>query len=95
MVADILMAFVVALLLEMFGLINKSFKPATIIGCCISLIAVYFLDESSLNFIGEMNFAIWILFVALFDAILTLLEHGIAYILNEIKNDEKCVNNMR
>ena len=40
MIADILMAFVVALFLEMFALMNKFFKQMAILVCCVGLIVV-------------------------------------------------------
>lgn len=73
MIIDIFMAFVMACIIKMFDLMDKYFRPIVIFTICITLILIYFLNENTIHFIGDIDFAIWIIFVILFDIILNLL----------------------
>lgn len=70
MVVDMLMAFVIALFLEMLSSINKYFKQIAIFINCILIIFIYFICGCRIDFIGEMDLSIWIVFVIMFDEVL-------------------------
>ena len=70
MIVDILMAFATALFLEMLALTNKRFKQFIILIICLAIIFIYFISGYQLNFIGEIDLAIWIMFVIIFDMVL-------------------------
>jgi hypothetical protein len=74
MLADILIALVFALIIEMFGALGKTMKHILIVVCCATLIIVYFCSGKAINFVGTMDFSIWVLFVVIFYTILGLLE---------------------
>ena len=82
MFSDILMAFVIALFVEWVHLTDKVFKQIMVIVFCISIIVIYFVSGCQLNYIGEINFGVWILFVILFDQILMI---GINELIKHIK----------
>ena len=88
MSADIGMAFVIALLIRMFAMTNKYLKYIVVSAVCISLISIYFINGCEIGFIGEMDLAIWIVFVILFDMFLDLLENGVTSVLKEAIKDE-------
>ena len=67
---DISMAFVIALMIRMFALTSKYLKYIVVTTMCMTLIAIYFKNGSTIGFIGEMDLAIWIVFVVLFDMLL-------------------------
>jgi len=69
MITDILMAFVIALLLEMLSF-NKYIKPIAISMCCLTIIFIYFINGCQLDFAGTIDLAIWIIFVIMFDIVL-------------------------
>lgn len=73
MIADILMAFVIALFLERFSLINKYFKQIAILVCCFILVFIYFVNGCQIDFVGTIDLAIWIMFVIMFDIMLMLI----------------------
>ena len=73
MCADIIVAFAVALLFNMFGQMGKIFKKLLIFVACVTLVAVYFIN-GSLNFISSMDLSIWIMFVILFDILVQVFE---------------------
>lgn len=79
--ADILMAFVIALIIRMFALTNKYLKHIVVFTMCVTLISIYFKNGNTIGFIGEMDLAIWIVFVVFFDILLDLLVEGITYVL--------------
>lgn len=70
MIVDVLTAFVIALLLEMFALINKYVKQIVILVCCLTFIFIYFVSGCQIDFIGKIDLAIWIIFVIMFDTTL-------------------------
>lgn len=72
MFADILMAFIIAMVIELFSFLNKSFKQFMICFICIFIIVMYFILDNQINFIGKIDFEIWILFVILFNNIITI-----------------------
>ena len=73
MCADIIVAFAVALLFNMFGQMGKIFKKLLVFVACATLVVVYFINRS-LNFIGSMDLSIWIMFVILFDILVQVFE---------------------
>ena len=86
MVADILMALIVSLCLELFSSMGKIMKHILIAVCCVTLIITYFCTGNTINFIGTMDFSVWILFVVVFNLILGLLEKQF---VRFFKNKEK------
>ena len=67
MSTDISMAFVIAILIELFSLISKRFKRFIIFVWCIIIIHTYFANGCQINFIGEMDLAVWMVFVIMFN----------------------------
>ena len=92
MVADILMAFVVALSFELFCSIGKMMKSIMVLVCCITMIATYFIRGLSLNFIGSMDLSVWMLFVIAFMTIFSILEQWFVRIFKEMKKDGVCLD---
>lgn len=66
MVSDIIIAFLVAIILQQVSTTNKRLKQFIIVIASIIIICIYFI-KGQLDFIGEIDFSIWILFVILFD----------------------------
>lgn len=73
MCADIIVAFAVALLFNMFGQIGKIFKELLVFVACATLVVVYFIN-GSLTFISSMDLSVWIMFVIMFDIAVQSLE---------------------
>jgi hypothetical protein len=88
MSADIGMAFVIALLIRMFAMANKYLKYIVVSTVCISFISIYFRNGCEIGFIGEMDLAIWIVFIILFHILLDLLEIGVTSVLKRAIKDE-------
>ena len=82
MSVDISMAFIIALMIRMFALTNKYLKYMVVLTMCVTLTSIYFNNENTIGFIGEMDLAIWIVFVVIFDTLLDLLVNGIVYVIN-------------
>lgn len=87
MTVDISMAFVIALIIRMFALTNKYLKHLAVFTMCVTLISIYFRNGNTIGFIGEMDLAIWIVFVVLFDILLDLLVNGITYVSKRSMSD--------
>lgn len=73
MIADILMAFIVAALIEMISLNNKYIKRIIISIICLTNIIVYFSNGNKFDFIGEMDYSIWLFFVILFNILISFI----------------------
>lgn len=71
MIVDIIIAFLIALLMNIG---NKYLKQITIFASCLTTIIVYFVNGCQINFIGEIDFGIWITFVIIFDIALAFAE---------------------
>lgn len=82
MMMDIAIALLLALLLEMFSLINKYFKSIAILTCCVTFIVIYCVSGWQIDFKGQMDLTIWILCIVGFD---TLLAIGIDMLSDHIK----------
>lgn len=65
---DILMAFAIAMLLNMFKLVGVRFYKLLVFVCCITVIIASLFTE--LESIGDMNLIVWICFVIIFDIII-------------------------
>lgn len=75
MIIDILTAFVVALLLEMLTFGSKHLKRYVIFVFCMIIAFVYFVGRVPVAFIGEIDLAIWMALVIIYDTFLnTLIE---------------------
>ena len=72
MFGDIMMAFVIALLIEWFSLISNAFKQIMISVACISIIVIYFVSGCKLDFIGKIDFGVWIMFIILFNKVIII-----------------------
>lgn len=72
MFTDIMMAFIIAMVIELLSLGIKTFKQFLICFVCILIITMYFIFDNQINFIGEIDFEIWIIFVILFNNIITI-----------------------
>lgn len=80
MITDIIMAFLIAMLMNMG---NKYFKQIMIFVCCVTIIIVYFINNFQINFIGEIDFGIWVAFVIVFDIALTFAKERIKKYIKE------------
>ena len=70
---DIMFALLIALFIELFSTISKRFKHLMIIVSSIIVICVYFTDPPQFQQVIEIDFGIWVLFVILFDELLSFL----------------------
>lgn len=70
MVIDIAMAFVIAMLFNMFGFIGNNIKSLFVLVCGGTICVIYILNDLQLNFIGTIDFGIWIICVVCFDVII-------------------------
>lgn len=82
MFTDIMMAFIIAMVIELLSLDIKAFKQFLICFICILIITMYFIFDNQINFIGKIDFEIWIIFVILFNNIITI---GINKLTNAIE----------
>lgn len=73
MFADILVAFAVALMINMFAQMGKLFKHLLIFVACGTLLVVYFIQGTP-SFLGELDFSAWLLFIIIFDILISRLE---------------------
>lgn len=89
MVADILVAFVFSLMIELFGSMGKTMKRILIAVCCVTMIVAYFCAGNTINFIGTMDFGIWVLFVVVFNIMLNLLEQWLVRYFDNKKQQSK------
>ena len=80
MITDIIMAFLIAMLMNMG---NKYLKQIMIFVCCVTIIIVYFINNFQINFIGEIDFGIWVAFVIMFDIALTFAKERIKKYIKE------------
>ena len=74
MFADILVALTIALCFELFGCMGKTMKHILYVVSCLTLIVAYFCNGTTINFLGTMDFGIWVLFVIVFSTILSFVE---------------------
>lgn len=70
MIVDILMAFVIAMILELFSFHSNTLKQILISVVFIECVVVYFIC-GQINFVGEIDFEIWIMFVTIFNIVIT------------------------
>lgn len=80
MIADIIIAFLMAMLMNMS---NKYLKQIMIFVCCVTIIIVYFINNFQINFIGEIDFGIWLSFIIVFDIALTFAKERIKKYIKE------------
>lgn len=79
MAIDIAMAFVIAMLFNMFGFIGTNIKNLLILVCSGTICVIYILNDLQINFIGTIDFGIWINCVVCFSLI-------IEYILRKLES---------
>lgn len=86
MFIDIMMALLFALLIEWISLNSKAFKQIVILTICVSIIIIYFASGCQIDFIvdfiGRLDFGVWVIFVILFNRIIMI---GINKLINHIK----------
>lgn len=85
MITDIGMAFVAALFLEMYSIVHQSFKQIGIFVLSLTITIIYFAKGCQLNFIGSIDFGIWLCFAIMFDQLLMLGKKYILFITKEKK----------
>lgn len=73
MFADILVALAVALMINMFAQMGKLFKQLLVFVACCTLLVVYFIQGTP-RFLGELDFSAWLLFLIIFDILISRLE---------------------
>ena len=73
MVVDILMALVFVLILELFSIISDCIKQIVILCCCFTAIFIYFMNGQQINFVGETNLAIWVIFAIIFEIAISII----------------------
>lgn len=76
MIVDIIMAFIMAILLEKFSVVGL--KRITTFVFCFTIIFIYIVTGWQINFIGKMDFGMWIMFIIIFDEILM-------FVINKLK----------
>ena len=89
MIADISMALVVSLSFQLFSVLGKTIKHVIIALGCITVIVTYFCTGNTLNFIGTMDFGIWVLFVIVFSTILSLIEQRLVRFFKDKEQKSK------
>lgn len=70
MAIDIAMAFVIAMLFNMFGFIGNNIKNLLVLFCSGTICVIYILNDLQINFIGTIDFGIWIICVVCFNVII-------------------------
>lgn len=70
MVIDIAMAFVIAMLLNMFWFLGSNIKKIFVLVCGFTVCIIYTLNGFHINFIGTIDFGIWIIYVGCFDIVI-------------------------
>ncbi len=73
MISDILMALSIAFGLELFSTHSIYFKRILIIVTCITIITCYYINDYQINFIGEIDFSIWLCYIIGFDSLLVMI----------------------
>lgn len=79
LVIDIAMAFVIAMLFNMFSFIGNNIKNLLVLICGGTICVIYILNDFQINFIGTIDFGVWIVWVIVFNMI-------IEYVLNKVKH---------
>ena len=67
---DIAMAFVIAMLFNMFCFLGSNIKKIFVLACGITVCIIYILNGLHINFIGTIDFGIWIICVGCFDIVI-------------------------
>ena len=80
---DIWMAFFIALFIEWVYVNSKFLGEITILTIYIGIISAYYIHGCKINFVGEVDFAVWIIFVLLFNKIIKFVVKKIAKHIKE------------
>ena len=72
MTVDICMAFIFVLLVDILSLIGECFKKIIVFIFCGTIISGYFMRGCQIDFIGEIDFGVWIVFMITFDMLLSI-----------------------
>lgn len=75
LVIDIAMAFVIAMLFNMFGFIGNNIKNLLVLVCGGTICVIYILNDLQINFIGTIDFGIWVICVVCFNVIIEYILH--------------------
>ncbi len=78
MISSIIMAFISALLLEMFSLLNNRIKQFIVFVSCLTLMVVYVATKGQFDS-GNVDLTVWILLTIMFDMIFK-------FIINKIES---------
>ena len=70
MTIDIAMAFVIAMLFNMFWFLGSNIKKIVVLVCGFTVYIIYILNGLHINFIGTIDFGIWIICVRCFDIVI-------------------------
>lgn len=76
---DVAMAFIIAMLFNMFGFIGNNIKNLLVLICGGTICVIYILNDFQINFIGIIDFGVWIVCIIVFNII-------IEYVLNKAKH---------
>lgn len=85
MFIDILIALLFAVVIELVYNFSTIMKPIIIIFFCICSIIIYFISGCQLDFIGAMDFSIWLMLIILFNQISIII---IRKIWKNMKDDD-------
>lgn len=72
-ISDIITAFTMALFLQLLTLAGKRFRKIAILSFCYTGIFTYFICNKNIDFIGNIDLSIWILFIIIFDSLIARL----------------------
>ena len=95
MITDILMAFDFALLIQIFLFIGTNFKRIIVFTFCITIIFIYFITGCKIDFISQIDFAIWITFIIMFNEMLNLakeilfIKNTKSYVTSPLKMEDE------
>lgn len=95
MITDILMAFAFALLIQIFLFIGTNFKRIIVFTFCITIIFIYFITGCKIDFISQIDFAIWITFIIMFNEMLNLakeilfIKNTKSYVTSPLKMEDE------
>lgn len=70
MLVDICAAFIVALIFNMYESLGKYFKKLMVLVSCLTFIGIFYV-KGTINFVGDLDFSVWILLVIVFDVLVT------------------------
>lgn len=70
---DVITAFTMALFLQLFTLLGKKIRKFIILVFSYTGIFTYFICGGNIDFIGNIDLAIWILLIIIFDSLIPFI----------------------